>query len=88
MEREHIYLVLATVLLMTWIFPAIVLTIKVSQIKGLSKNKKSQLIKPMWYVPLVGNLVCYMQFAEMGKLRPLNEGEHKSIWAAYSSTRK
>ncbi|BFM12838.1 hypothetical protein R50072_29910 [Simiduia litorea] len=88
MDISYTYFFLAFIVLALWIIPASVLTFKVASNDVLPRSFKRQLIMPMWYVPLVGNLVCYVQFAKLGKLQSLSAAEHRSIWAAYRSTRR
>ena len=77
------YILIIILLVLTlWVIPAFLLTVKVRNTKGLSPSFKKQIILPMWFVPLVGNLVCYFIFAKTGKLNKLSADEHRSIWAA------
>jgi hypothetical protein len=76
---DNYLIVMMVVLLGLWLVPAVMLTIKVRSIDGLDPEMKNQLIKPMWYVPLVGNVVCYFMFARLGKLNKLSDSEHRSI---------
>lgn len=77
MEVESIAFLLA---LLLWLVPAFLLTIKVEKMKKISDDMKWRLIIPLWVVPLVGNLVCYMIFANTGKLPVMAEGERKRYW--------
>jgi Gpi18-like mannosyltransferase len=77
---QFVFLVIALVLIL-WVFPATLLTIKVLNVKNINNSLKRQLILPMWFVPLIGNLVCYFAFARTGKLNRLSPEEHKRIWA-------
>ena len=70
-----------------WLLPAVILTMRISKEDKLPKPLKKQLIKGLWLVPLVGNIVGYMFFSKIGKLTPLTESEHRSLWVAYKSTR-
>lgn len=77
---QYVFLVIA-LLLILWVIPATVLTIKVLNVKNIDTQFKKQLILPMWFVPLIGNLVCYFVFAKTGKLNKLSPEEHRRIWA-------
>ena len=77
---QYGFLIIVLVLIL-WIIPAILLTIKVLNVKNISASFKKQLILPMWFVPLIGNLVCYFVFAKTGKLNKLSPEEHRRIWA-------
>jgi len=76
---QYGFLIIVLVLIL-WIIPAILLTIKVLNVKNISASFKKQLILPMWFVPLIGNLVCYFVFAKTGKLNKLSSEEHRRIW--------
>jgi phosphoglycerol transferase MdoB-like AlkP superfamily enzyme len=67
-------------LLVFWLIPATVLTIKVMKIKKIEPSFKKQLILPMWFVPLIGNFVCYFIFSRTGELNRLSAEEHRRIW--------
>lgn len=82
MFESNILLFIVIFLFLLWIFPALILTIKVQKIKRLDPAIKKQIIIPMWVVPLFENLICYMMFAKTGKLNRLSKDEHRSIWAA------
>jgi len=75
----YIYLLVAAALIL-WLVPATLLTLKVCKIKSLSTAFKRQLILPLWLLPIVGNLVCYMVFAKVGTLTPLTNDERKRYW--------
>lgn len=76
--RPDIFIFLLVMLL--WLIPAFMLTIIVAKTKNISGDVKWRLIVPLWVVPLVGNLVCYMIFANTGKLPVMTEEERKRYW--------
>ena len=75
----YVFLVIAVVLIL-WVIPAIILTIKVLNLKNINASFKKQLILPMCFFPLIGNLVCYFAFAKTGKLDRLSPEAQRRIW--------
>lgn len=82
MMESNILLIAVIILCILWVVPAVVLTIKVRNVKGLDAGFKRQLIVPMWLIPFIGSLVCYFVFAKIGKLNRLSADEHRRIWAS------
>ncbi len=77
------FIIVGIIVIVFWLVPASILTIKIRQQESMSQALKSQLIKPLWLIPLIGNIVCYFFFAKTGKLNALSASEHRSIWTVH-----
>lgn len=76
MTTNTVILVFIAIILLLWWLPALLLTLKINQITGISPAFKKKIIIPMWTVPLVGNVVCCFLLAKTGKLEKLSQSEH------------
>ena len=80
---DNYLIILGLVLvLILWLIPAFLLTLRIRKIENLNPSMKKQLIAPMWLVPAVGNIVCFMVISNIGELPKLSAAEHRSIWVA------
>ncbi len=87
MEGKVVLYISLAILVVFWLFPSLLLTLKISKTQDMPKDIKQELLKLCWQVPFLGNVVCCMKFAKIGRLRKLTAGEHKSLWVAYRSIR-
>lgn len=81
---DAIFVIIGLLLAAFWLIPAAILTVKVQRHEFIPPELKSQLIKPIWFAPIIGNIICYFFFAKTGKLNKLSKSEHRSIWAGYT----
>lgn len=84
--KMFIWIALLMIVGMWWL-PAVILTSRIRKEEKLTKQLKEQLVKGLWLVPVVGNLVGFMFICKIGRLAPLTEGDHRSLWTAYKSMR-
>lgn len=87
MDGQQVVLIALSVATFVWVIPSIFVTVMVLKTKDMPKDIKLGLLKLSWQVPLLGNIVCWMKFAKIGKLRRLTGNEHRSLWAAYRASR-
>jgi hypothetical protein len=72
--------VIAFVLLLFWLFPAIYLTYNISTSKQIDDINKNLFLKKIWLVPIFGVLFCMIILAKTGKLNKLSKSEHRNLW--------
>lgn len=74
--------ILLASIIIIWILPAIIFTIKVKNSHQLTTISKKTIYITLWTMPLVGTLFCCLIFAKVGHLERLSENQHRSIWIA------
>lgn len=87
MDGQQVVLIALSVATLAWVIPSILVTIIVIKTKDMPRDIKLGLLKLSWQVPLLGNVVCWLKFAKIGKLRRLTGNQHRSLWAAYRGSR-
>ena len=83
-EMEVFIYVIAFVLGIFWLIPAILLTYKLSKNKSIDLKIKIVFLRKIWLVPVFGNVFCMLVLAKTGKITKLTDSEHRGLWSGHN----